>query len=414
MASAGAQFESLKRWYIARYTAKPLPTVFLTLMFASLVFTDLVSLVFPGYLSSILGVMSQHVFMDYFWSVADSMYHPYTDLEMVYPPMAVCLYSIIGHLTMPYVTSDTGDIYFDMYNSQLPMMVFALLMALSIYLLLTALRHTARPELDSVEITLFTLVALFSFPMVIALQNGNCIIYAVFFMLMFLLNYNSENIYRRYLAYICLAIVAGLKFTPALLGLLVLRERRYKEFVTLVVMVAVIVLLPIVFTDGTIPLLINNILNLPPEIGGSVNNLSKLGYYLETYCNIPGMQTVAKIAVITIAVLTAVIFIFDRKMKMWKIAALAGCFFILGPGIGTPYLYLYLLLPVVLMFTEEKEKTAYNIVFLVLMTLPLMLFPMDLLFLKVGSTILIVLLLLKEGLMDIIGEHSGKTSAADR
>ena len=87
-------------------------------------------------------------------------------------------------------------------------------------------------------------------------------------------------------------------------------------------------------------------------------------------------------------------------MKMWKMVTLAGCIFILGPGVGTPYLYIYLIPAIVLLVKSEKEMTTENWIYMILIALPLMLFTMDLIYLKVGATFVLLILLLREGLLD--------------
>ncbi len=180
------------------------------------------------------------------------MNHPYTELHVIYPPLAVCFYAVIGHLTMPFVDHTTGDIYIDMYNSQVPMMVFALLMCVSIFLLMSILKKPLVETFGGWRSTLFVFLGLLSFPCVIAIQNGNNIVCMVFLTVLFLLGYNSEKKAIRYLAYLCLGIVAGFKLMPAVLALLILREKRYKEFAVCAAIIAILVFVPIVFTDGTI------------------------------------------------------------------------------------------------------------------------------------------------------------------
>ena len=180
------------------------------------------------------------------------MNHPYTELHVLYPPLAVCFYAVIGHLTMPFVDHSTGDIYIDMYNSQIPMMVFALFICISIFLLISTLKKPLIETFGGRKSTLFVFLGLLSFPMIIAVQNGNSIICMVFLTVLFLLGYNSEKKIIRYLAYLCLGIVAGFKIMPAILALLIIREKRYKEFVACAAIIAALVFVPIIFTDGTI------------------------------------------------------------------------------------------------------------------------------------------------------------------
>lgn len=69
MVDAPDFFLKTKESYCEHYRKEPLLTVFITLMSVALISSIIISLAVPSYLMSILGKMSQHVFMDHFWSV---------------------------------------------------------------------------------------------------------------------------------------------------------------------------------------------------------------------------------------------------------------------------------------------------------------------------------------------------------
>jgi len=393
--------EKAKEWYICRYRSRPLPTLFLTLMLACVVLAFPITLIWNEYIVCILGKMGQHVFMDYFWSVCDSLNDPYTTMKVIYPPFLVAIYSIIGHISMPYVTQDTGDLYIDMFNSQIPMMIFIILMGISIYLFLMVCRKALSEMLEETETKLFLLVMLLSFPLLIALQNGNSIIYTITFLILFLLGYRSENKWIRYCSYVCIGIVAGMKLSPAVFALLILRERRYKEFVLCGLIICVIAFAPIVFTDGTIAVMIENLFVMDREMGGSVNNIPKLFYFLAKDLNMPVLDTVGAIITEIVTLLTIIIMVIDTKMKHWKVITLAAMCIITGFGVGTPYLYMYVIVAILFFLREEKEATRENLFYLVLLALPIMLLMMDLMIVKVWATLIIFMTLLILGIMDL-------------
>ena len=402
--------EEMKARYLRHYRESPLLVLFLTLMGISLLLTICLSAVSRDYFMAVLGKMSQHVFMDYFWSVSDSMNNPYSELHVIYPPLAVCIYALIGHYTLPFVDSTYGDPYLDMYNSQVPMMVFALLMCIGLFLLMTLIKHLLSDVTDEKKSVLFVFLTLLSFPVIIALQNGNSIIYMAFFVMLFLLGYDSENKWVRYASYISLGIVTGFKLMPAILGLLILRDRKYKEFILCAIIVAVISMAPVVFTDGTIPMLIHNIVTIPSDLGGSVNNFSKIFHQLSEFTGMDWVKTVGTVLTVCVIVLILLVLTLDRRMKLWKIMTLTACLFVLGPGVGTPYLYIYLIPATVFMLRSEKEATRENLMYIVLLALPLLLVPMDLMPMRVAATLIMMFLLIYEGLKDIYEIYLRKSS----
>ena len=164
--------EDFKSWYLKNYHESPLIMIFLTLMAVSLLTTVILSAVSGDYFLSILGDMTQHVFMDHFWSVSDSLNHPYSERAVIYPPLAVFLYYIIGRYTLPFVETSSGDQAFDMYCSQVPMIIFIVLLMASLFLLLSILRNILPAETKKWQSNLFIFLILLSFPIIIALENG--------------------------------------------------------------------------------------------------------------------------------------------------------------------------------------------------------------------------------------------------
>ena len=102
---------------------------------------------------------------------------------------------------------------------------------------------------------------LISMPTVFAFERGNIILFAAGLCGYFLLGYKSENRVLRELSFLALAAAAALKIFPALFGLLLLSERRYKEALRLLVYGALLAFLPFVFLQGGfsgLPLLFEN------------------------------------------------------------------------------------------------------------------------------------------------------------
>lgn len=71
----------------------------------------------------------------------------------------------------------------------------------------------------------YSLLLSFSGLMLLTLERGNIIVYALIFTLLFVLLYESGTEKHRFLAYICLAVAANLKLYPAVFGLLIIEKR---------------------------------------------------------------------------------------------------------------------------------------------------------------------------------------------
>ena len=103
---------------------------------------------------------------------------------------------------------------------------------------------------------------LLSAPSLYALERGNIIVLAAALCTAFLAGYRSENRTARELSFLALAAAAALKVYPALLGLLLLYERRWREAARLMLYGAALTLLPFLCLNGgfhNVPLLLENV-----------------------------------------------------------------------------------------------------------------------------------------------------------
>ena len=100
-----------------------------------------------------------------------------------------------------------------------------------------------------------------SAPAVFAFERGNIILLAAVLCTWFLLGYQSPRRLVRELAFVALAVAAALKIYPALLGLLLLRQRRWKDALRLAAYGLCAVFLPFLCMQGgfaNLPLLFEN------------------------------------------------------------------------------------------------------------------------------------------------------------
>lgn len=91
---------------------------------------------------------------------------------------------------------------------------------------------------------------LVSMPTVYAFERGNIILFAVGLCAWFLLGYRSESALMRELSFLALAAAAALKIFPAMLGLLLLAEKRYRDALRLVLYGLLFAFLPFLLLRG--------------------------------------------------------------------------------------------------------------------------------------------------------------------
>ena len=195
-------------------------------------------------------------FMDFFNSIRDSAAsNVYSERNSVYPPLAVAFFRFIGRM-LPYaeVALDPRDNY-DMQESQLCIMyylLFAITMVVITYRCILKKVNTREDKTSRRLAELFAFLSIFSYPLVYCLERGNIVAASVALSVVFVFFRNSENKVIRELSLICLALAAGLKLYPAIFGVLLLFDKKYKQAIRLVVYGILAVVIPFVLIS-TIP-----------------------------------------------------------------------------------------------------------------------------------------------------------------
>lgn len=192
-------------------------------------------------------------FMDFFNSIRDSAAsNVYSERNSIYPPLAVAFFRFIGRM-LPYaeVALDPKDNY-NMQESQLCIMyylIFAITMVVITYR--CVLKKVYDEKMRRLS-DLFAFLTIFSYPLIYCLERGNIVAAAVALTVVFVFYRNSESKVLREISYICLALAAGLKLYPALFGLLLLFDKKYKQAVRLIIYGILAVVIPFVLIS-TIP-----------------------------------------------------------------------------------------------------------------------------------------------------------------
>ena len=179
---------------------------------------------------------SSDMFMDFFNSVRDASHNGGYDKKVIYPPLANLIYVAYGKMFKADLVSKGFDSRFSLRNNDpIALMVFfisIMLCVFAVYLIID--RYLLRCGFKSAPAALALSSAL-SFPMLYAIQRGNIIILAIPLTMFFVFFRNHDRKLVRELSYIALAIAAGLKIYPAVFGVLLLTDKKYKEAVRLII-----------------------------------------------------------------------------------------------------------------------------------------------------------------------------------
>ena len=189
-----------------------------------------------------------------------------------------------------------------------------------------------------------------------AFERGNLIILATVLTMFFIMNYRHENKIIRELSFIALAAAAALKMTPAIFGLLLVFNGKFKDAVRLVIYGVIMAVGPLVFIQGgfsNIPTLIDNIgLNVEAYrrvIGCGMRSVPLL------LC--PESETMGKLALYAVLGLAVIIVLSMPVMKkQWQVVLAIALLSIMLPGHSETYNALFLLPALIMMFNDKELK----------------------------------------------------------
>lgn len=316
------------------------------------------------------------LFMDFF-NPLSTMYKgvfwfPHLYEADTYPPLANLIFFLLarfipGDSPSPAAglrTSFAGMIYF----------VFAFF---CVFLLFQALRKKLGKEPLSYLLALsFALCS----PILFNVERGNILLLSVMLTGLFLIGSHSESKVVRELSLIALAVAACIKIYPALFGLLLLHEKRYKEAARCVIYGLVLFFVPFAFFGG-IPAIHSFLSNLTSFVGG---NTAAPRDHLMSYTNLLSNLTqlffrnaevgrnIANITKIPLALLLAAIAVFGCR-KTWKSVLMLSIIVVMFPDTNSYYALSFYLFPLAFFLVEKEHETfdLFYVVFLCLCVSPL-------------------------------------------
>lgn len=234
----------MKRFFYTDLTKPKLnPANFFLVFFCLHVFLNFILLFFTkgSYLSEIVwNARFAPDGFDFFSPITRSL-RPY-DNQVFYPPFCMFLYWILGHI-IPVVIKDSDVTNWWRLFADITMHCCMCIIAFFTY---KSLRRKS-----SLYILSFLLCFICSHAFGFAeLHSHNSCIWALCFLVPALYLKDSDNPRYREVALVFIAIAANIKLTPAVFGLIYLKEKRFKEAFRLVIYGLVLFLVPMFLFGG--------------------------------------------------------------------------------------------------------------------------------------------------------------------
>lgn len=321
-------------------------------------------------------------FMDFFHSVKDStMENPYS-YGVLYPPVTYIFYRILATLMPEKAVMVGGHILRQNYQAMMVFFFYTVFTVLGFAYILRKFYKDLKTQ------ALFIVLMIMSGPFLFMAERGNCVIIAFIFLGVFLLWKDSDNKVKRELALIALALSFCFKIYPAIFGILLIKEKKYKEAIRCIIYALLIFLVPF-FIIG------NGIGAVGQWVEGIRHNMDKesgveagLGYkinFTSTYIALAAiflrirnneafMGLMSTFGLITsgITFLAACLARTPRKT-----IALLTCFMLGFPGFSYQYMLIFMAIPLALFLEEDKKFDFLDLLYTILYIFQFILFTVD-------------------------------------
>ncbi|MBQ8202853.1 MAG: DUF2029 domain-containing protein [Clostridia bacterium] len=301
--------------------------------------------------------------MDFFNSIYDATYEdPYVEKGNIYPALCFLFYKFFGKLlNQDFFTA------LQWRNDQAGLVLYTFLLIFSCLVLYKLIR--IRDDGSLVEKLFPVVLLLGTVPFWYCFERGNIILQMLILLLFFLRFYKSENKFLREAALICLAISVSIKIYPVFFGLLLIKDKMWKEASRCVLYGAAVFFLPFFLYDGfgSVIQMVENIFATDAKMQtfglGYRVNISNTLDFLSRWTGLDLIPS-DTFTFAFVGVTTAITLIFTKEA--WKVqAALAGAI-ILVAGFSYTYCLIYMVLPLVTFFEKGESHGFLDKVYMIL------------------------------------------------
>lgn len=294
-------------------------------------------------------------FMDFLNSIRDASGMDVYEKRVIYPPLANMIFFFLGTMIKPELTSTPFSERLKLWTDQRSMLLYIFFVTACLIVLFKIVTAYMQTHNQKRMATLLSVIIVLCYPMLYCIERGNIVLLSVVCSAIFVFFKDSKSKVVRELSFLCLAFAAGIKIYPAILGLLLVFEKRYKEAIRLVIYGVLFFFLPFFFYDGfaSIKLLLENVTRFSNKnkarfVMGSVS-LENAMYYL-------GVSSKAAIKLIFILSEVIALICALLAQKNWQKVALLTYMILNIQSASSYYSMIFLLPVVVLFFCEERKK----------------------------------------------------------
>lgn len=300
---------------------------------------------------------------------------PYGMFDTLYPPLANLLFYLLYLLIPKEISSQWTNSFIDAINLratsqdlrsyQATMLLFLLFVMLAVFAMYALMEKILEGTVAHKKAIIFC--ALFSYGVLYGVERGNIILLCWTLMAFFLCYRNSEKAWLRELAYLALAVAAGVKLYPAFLGILLLKERKvFPAIRTILYGVAAVIFPLYLFNEGLMGLQmwLKVVFSFKggsayPWIGNGFSSImANAGHMLDSFLGTSLAEQSYAVWGMAVAALLLVCACFLKKE--WE-SVLALVLAMLMFQAQVDYIYCLFLLPLLLFIVQEKQLNRSNL-----------------------------------------------------
>lgn len=298
-------------------------------------------------------------FMDYFLHVFATSYHHdiyksinvYIGARGVFPPLSYVFYGLLYRMN---ATNTVPGSYPELMNSEYSLMIFLFYSVIVVLIVLYAFTLWKRQShFKCAFICILCSVPFFAG----ALERGNSALLVFALLLIALYCKDSDSKVEREIALILIAICAGLKIYPAVMGFLYVKEKRQKEALRLLGYGLIFFFVPFMFFGGLDGFLVwfANVQSMFDGNGaiGRIEYISGLMQVFSYYLTGERNEFISSLIALLFVLFMFIMF-FESKDKYRTVFYLCALM-TFYPGYAYRYTLLYVAIPLVMYLMEKGD-----------------------------------------------------------
>lgn len=319
--------------------------------------------------------LNQDFFMDFFNSIRDASTMDVYEKGIIYPPLANLLFFFFSKFMPIEITSTSFYGRYDTQTNQRMIMVYLIFALLCVVMFaLMSKYYLKKNRVSNGLAEVLSFIFILFYPTVYCIERGNIILLSMICTAFFVFFHDSREKMVREASLLLLAVAAALKIYPAVFGLLLLVERRYRSALKAVGYGLVLFFVPFLFYEHGASLFqfIQNLITFSSDNKASYStdsvSILNLFYYLsDKYVSLGQIVFIAA-ELISIAALFFV-------PKKWHRYMLLSIILLNVQSVSSSYSMVFMIIPLIAFFADKQKKGIRDVIYLILFSLLLIPIP---------------------------------------